>query len=84
MPETLTLETLAAQLADLRAVLPVCFLRGKEVADRYGWSERTFHRRKQDPGFPAPVEFPGHGWKLSDLLQAELDGRLPCPVSGKP
>ena len=77
-----TVESIAAKLDRLERVIAHAFLCSKGVMARYGWSDRTFYRRKKEKTFPHPTRFPGHGWKLADLTAAEQAGYLPCPANG--
>ena len=78
----LTLESLATEVAWLKRAFAHAFLCSKGVMARYGWSERTFYRRKLAKTFPSPDQFPGHGWKLAALEAAERAGHLPSPLNG--
>lgn len=78
-----TVESLAAELDAVKRAIAHAFLCPKGVMARYNWSERTFYRRKAARTFPAPRRFPGHGWKLADLITAEQAGHLPCPSAGR-
>jgi hypothetical protein len=73
----LTLESLAAEVASLKRTVSRCYVCAKGIMDRYGWSPRTFYRRRRDPRFPRPHRFPGHLWLLADLQAAEAAGVLP-------
>ena len=80
--ETLSVEVfrLKSTVESLQSSLKCSYLCAKGVQARYGWSERTFYRNRHAPGFPQPVSFPGHLWRLADLLQAEQAGKLPSPA----
>lgn len=57
----------------------------KQLQQRYGWSEPTVDRRIRDGTIPKPLPFGGRPmWRLGDLADAELAGRLPRPVSVEP
>ena len=54
----------------------------KALQARYGWSEATVDRRIADGSIPRPIHFGGRPmWRLGDLADAEIGGRLPKPVS---
>lgn len=65
-----------------RAVFNQPRLRLEDIQHRYGWSRTTVFRRLRDRTLPGPIRFPGQPlWREEDLLQAELAGQLPDPVS---
>lgn len=75
-----TVESLAVELDRVKRFIAFAFLCPKGVMARYGWSQRTFYRRRAARTFPQPRRFPGHGWTLADLEAAERAGHLPGPV----
>ena len=74
--------SLKAEFAALKQVVACCYVCAKGVMARYGWSRRTFYRRRAEKSFPQPKSFPGKVWTLAQLEAAEKAGQLPSPSAG--
>ena len=78
-----TMQEFAQELAALRrAVFNTPRLHRKDLAARYGKSERTLYRWIRRGWIPKPaIRFSGPLWREEDLQAAELSGRIPRPAS---
>lgn len=78
---TVSLQSLAARLDRVEDLLSnVARLHRKEIMQRYGISEPTFHRWRRAGRLPAPIGL-GPLWRLMDLEAWERAGQLPRPKS---
>ena len=77
-----TVESIAAKLDRLERVIAHAFLCSKGVMARYGWSDRTFYRRKKEKTFPHPHTFP---WSRLEVGRPESGGtgRIPTQSGGR-
>ena len=80
---TVTLQSITLRLERLENCLGnVARLHRKELMQRYGISECTFHRWVRAGRLPPPAtRICGPLWRITDIEAAELAGQLPCPKS---